>query len=143
MVHIQSKIKSKKKYRPIFAIEVALVGRKKLYPFSQSLIFHQSSDVQCEERLGMGECALVAMANYQSVHHRFIFRCHQLSISRGGYLNTREMMPKQLRPNLSPVFWHPSLNKEKTVLFGTIDPNVGGWGRVNPNFYKSLFLWHI
>ena len=24
-----------------------------------------------------------------------------------------------------------------------IDPNVGGWGQVDPNFYKSLLLWHI
>ena len=33
--------------------------------------------------------------------------------------------------------------KNKTVLFGSIDPTVGGWGRVDPNFYKSLFLWHF
>ena len=31
----------------------------------------------------------------------------------------------------------------KKVLFGTNDPNAGGWGRVFPNAYKSLFLWHI
>ena len=29
---------------------------------------------------------------------------------------------------------------KKTVLFGSIDPNVGGWGQVDPNFYKSLFF---
>ena len=28
----------------------------------------------------------------------------------------------------------------KKFLFGTIDPNVGAWDRVNPNFYKSLFF---
>ena len=33
--------------------------------------------------------------------------------------------------------------KNKTVLFGSIDPTVGGWGRVDPNFYKSLFLWFL
>ena len=27
--------------------------------------------------------------------------------------------------------------------FGTIDPNVGEWGQVVPNFYKSMFLWYI
>ena len=33
-----------------------------------------------------------------------------------------------------------SLQKErKTVLFNSIDPNVGGWGRVDPNFYNSRF----
>ena len=26
----------------------------------------------------------------------------------------------------------------KKRQFGTIDPNVGGWGQVVPNFYKSL-----
>ena len=31
----------------------------------------------------------------------------------------------------------------KNGLFGTLNQNGGGWGRVNPNFYKSLFLWHI
>ena len=31
------------------------------------------------------------------------------------------------------------MNK-KTVSFGTIDPNLGVWGRVIPNFYKSLFF---
>ena len=25
------------------------------------------------------------------------------------------------------------------MLFGTIDPNVGGWGRVKPNFYNHCF----
>ena len=29
---------------------------------------------------------------------------------------------------------------KKTVSFGTIDPNLGVWGRVIPNFYKSLFF---
>ena len=29
--------------------------------------------------------------------------------------------------------------QKETVLFGTNGPNVGGWGRVVPNFYKSLF----
>ena len=29
---------------------------------------------------------------------------------------------------------------EKRVLFGTIDPNVGGWGRMDPSFYKSQFF---
>ena len=33
----------------------------------------------------------------------------------------------------------PQTNKQKTGQFGTIDPNMGGWGRVVPNFYKSLF----
>ena len=32
---------------------------------------------------------------------------------------------------------------KKPGKFGTIDSNVGGWGRVVPNFYKSMFLWHI
>ena len=36
-------------------------------------------------------------------------------------------------PNGSP-------QKEKTVLFETIDPGMSGWGRVVPNFYNSLFL---
>ena len=27
--------------------------------------------------------------------------------------------------------------------FGTIDPNVGGWGQVVPNFYKSLFYGNL
>ena len=30
-------------------------------------------------------------------------------------------------------------SSKKTVLFGTIDPNVGGWGRVKPNFYNHCF----
>ena len=28
----------------------------------------------------------------------------------------------------------------EAVKFWTIDPAVGGWGRVVPNFYKSLFF---
>ena len=32
---------------------------------------------------------------------------------------------------------------KKAGKFWTIDPTVGGWGRVVPNFYKSLFLYHI
>ena len=32
---------------------------------------------------------------------------------------------------------------KKTGKFGTIDSNVGGWGRVVPNFYKSLLFRHI
>ena len=33
---------------------------------------------------------------------------------------------------------------QKMVLFGSIDLNMGGgWGQVDPNFYKSLFVWHI
>ena len=39
------------------------------------------------------------------------------------------------------LFW--LREAKKTVLFGSIDPNVGGRGRVDPNTYKSLFLWHI
>ena len=35
------------------------------------------------------------------------------------------------------------LSPQKKIKFGTIDPNVGGWGRVVPNFYKSMFSWHI
>ena len=34
----------------------------------------------------------------------------------------------------------PPPKKKKMVEFGTIDLNVGGWGRMVPNFYKSLFL---
>ena len=33
--------------------------------------------------------------------------------------------------------------RKKTVLFGTKGPYVGGWSGVVPNFYKSLFSWHI
>ena len=32
---------------------------------------------------------------------------------------------------------------EKRVLFGTIDPNVGGWGRMDPSialYYISLLI---
>ena len=29
---------------------------------------------------------------------------------------------------------------KKRKKFGTIDPNVGGWGQLVTNFYKSLFL---
>ena len=34
--------------------------------------------------------------------------------------------------------WHIELkgSRKKTILFGTIDPNVGGWGRVVPNFFS-------
>ena len=51
----------------------------------------------------------------------------------------------------SHIAWNQynSLDREavkKTVLFGTFDPNVGGRGPENQNFYKSLqctVLWHI
>ena len=53
-------------------------------------------------------------------------------------------------PRLESAAWNmypriPQNGKpsRKKFLFGTIDPNVGAWDRVNPNFYKSLFLWHI
>ena len=31
------------------------------------------------------------------------------------------------------------ISPPRKVLFGKIDPNVSGWGRVVQNFYKSLF----
>ena len=35
-------------------------------------------------------------------------------------------------------------SSKKTVLFGTIDPNVGGWGRVNPNFLQiTVFIAYL
>ena len=69
----------------------------------------------------MGECALVAMANYQSVHHRFIFRCHQLSISRGEYLcKTSWIQGKWCQNNLDltcPPFFGTLLSTKKKRFY--------------------------
>ena len=31
----------------------------------------------------------------------------------------------------------------KKIKFGTIDPNIGGWDQLFPNFYKSLFIAYL
>ena len=53
----------------------------------------------------------------------------------GQHISLTEALPPQKKKK----------EEEKNMpgKFGIIDPNVGGWGQVVPNFYKSLLLWHI
>ena len=59
-----------------------------------------------------------------------------------------EELAEQLHQQVVTILWfsfflYKGSPQKKTLLFGPIDPDVGGLGRVVPNFYKSLFLWHI
>ena len=53
------------------------------------------------------------------------------------------MIPRMVQPassvNKCPRKIYREAPQKETFLFETNGPNVGGWGRVVPNFYKLLF----
>ena len=63
---------------------------------------------------------------------------------KAGIYSDQFVSPSPFLLYFCPVFRAGGafLCKKKEGQFGTIDPNMGGWGRVVPNLYKSLFLWH-
>ena len=67
------------------------------------------------------------------LQHRKLRGCATIIRDRGS----PSSMQKRFKYHL------PQGSTKKTAFIWEKVPNMGGWGDVAPNFFKSLFLWHI